>query len=69
MTIPQGYKQTELGMIPEDWEVKKICDGLAEVKSGKRLPYGFYVTENRTSHPYIRVIDMYDGGIDTSNLM
>ena len=22
MTIPQGYKQTELGIIPEDWEVK-----------------------------------------------
>ena len=69
MTIPQGYKQTELGIIPEDWEVKKICDGLADVKSGKRLPYGFYVTESRTPHPYIRVIDMYDGGVDTSNLM
>lgn len=22
--IPQGYKQTELGIIPEDWEIKKI---------------------------------------------
>ena len=22
MNIPQGYKQTELGIIPEDWEVK-----------------------------------------------
>jgi type I restriction enzyme S subunit len=25
MTIPQGYKQTELGIIPEDWEVKTIA--------------------------------------------
>ena len=28
-TIRAGYKQTELGVIPEDWEVKKvgeICD-------------------------------------------
>ena len=24
MSIPQGYKQTELGIIPEDWEVKAI---------------------------------------------
>lgn len=24
MNIPQGYKQTELGIIPEDWEVKPI---------------------------------------------
>lgn len=69
MNLPQGYKQTELGIIPEDWDVRKICDGIADVKSGKRLPYGYYVTENRTNHPYIRVIDMRDGGIDTSNLM
>lgn len=24
MNIPQGYKQTELGIIPEDWEVKSF---------------------------------------------
>mgnify|MGYP003508865077 CR=1 FL=1 len=24
MTIPQGYKQTELGIIPEDWEVVNL---------------------------------------------
>lgn len=23
-TIPQGYKKTEIGIIPEDWEVKKL---------------------------------------------
>ena len=28
MDMPQGYKQTELGIIPEDWEVKQIRDGL-----------------------------------------
>ena len=28
MNIPQGYKQTELGIIPEDWEVKQIREGL-----------------------------------------
>lgn len=69
MKIPQGYKQTELGIIPEEWTICKICDGLADVKSGKRLPLGYYVTENRTAHPYIRVIDMYDGGVDTSNIL
>ena len=69
MNIPQGYKQTELGIIPEEWTICKICDGLADVKCGKRLPLGYYVTENRTAHPYIRVIDMYDGGVDTSNIL
>lgn len=24
MNIPQGYKQTELGVIPEEWEVVKL---------------------------------------------
>lgn len=32
-TIPSGYKQTEVGVIPEDWEVKRIGD-LATVGSG-----------------------------------
>ncbi len=26
MNIPKGYKQTELGIIPEDWEVKPLCE-------------------------------------------
>jgi type I restriction enzyme S subunit len=26
MNIKQGYKQTEIGIIPEDWEVKKLID-------------------------------------------
>lgn len=28
MTIPQGYKQTELGIIPEDWKVKSFNEVL-----------------------------------------
>lgn len=34
MTIPQGYKQTELGIIPEDWEVKQIYDFTSVVTGG-----------------------------------
>ena len=34
MTIPQGYKQTELGIIPEDWEVKPISDFTTVVTGG-----------------------------------
>ena len=66
--IKQGYKQTDIGVIPEDWEVKTICDGIAEVKSGKRLPMGYYVSDTKSEHPYIRVIDMMVGGIDTSDI-
>jgi len=28
--IKKGYKQTDIGVIPEDWEVTAICDGIAE---------------------------------------
>jgi type I restriction enzyme S subunit len=66
--IKQGYKQTEVGVIPDDWEVKYLSE-ISEVRSGKRLPLGYYVAVNRTSHPYIRVIDMYVGGVDVSNIM
>ena len=31
--IPVGYKQTEVGVIPEDWDVKRISD-IADVFSG-----------------------------------
>lgn len=32
--IPRGYKQTELGIIPEDWEVKQISDFTSVVTGG-----------------------------------
>jgi len=31
--LPDGYKQTEIGIIPEDWEVKALGE-IAEVGSG-----------------------------------
>ena len=34
MNMPQGYKQTELGIIPEDWEVKQISDFTTVVTGG-----------------------------------
>ena len=33
MSIAKGYKQTEVGVIPEDWEVKRIID-ISLLKSG-----------------------------------
>jgi type I restriction enzyme S subunit len=34
--VPQGYKQTEVGVIPEDWEVKSIGD-FASISVGRDL--------------------------------
>lgn len=34
--IPSGYKQTEIGVIPTDWDVKKLGD-LGEIKMCRRI--------------------------------
>lgn len=52
----------------EGWEVKKLGE-VCEVKSGKRLPLGKTLTEKETSHPYIRILDMNDGGISLNSIM
>lgn len=60
--VPVGYKQTDVGVIPEDWEVKTIKE-IANVKGGKRLPAGKSLIDTITPHPYIRVTDMIIGGV------
>ena len=45
MELKPGYKMTEVGVIPEDWEVKPL-NKIAEVTSGKRLPAGYSVIKN-----------------------
>lgn len=62
-----GYKQTDVGVIPEDWEVKTIGQ-VALVTSGKRLPLGSSLVDQPTPYPYIRVTDMRPGTVDTSDI-
>jgi type I restriction enzyme, S subunit len=35
--VPKGYKQTEVGIIPEDWEVKPVGKAF-EIRNNLRLP-------------------------------
>ena len=51
-----------------EWKQSKI-EEFAEVKGGKRLPKGDSLSEGKTSHPYIRVVDFSDGRISSSNLL
>jgi len=46
---------------------RKIGD-VAKVKGGKRLPKGMSVLDEATEHPYLRVVDFADGGIDRSDI-
>ncbi|WP_299184937.1 restriction endonuclease subunit S [uncultured Psychrobacter sp.] len=64
----KGFKQTELGRIPEDWDYLTL-DSMANVRGGKRLPKGKQLVKAQTKHPYIRVADMFMGGVDTTNML
>lgn len=63
MVIKEGYKQTEIGVIPEDWEVKNLIDnftikarigwqGLTTVEYLKQGNYGL-VTGTDFKNGYI----------------
>lgn len=67
MELRPGHKQTEVGVIPVDWEVKPL-GSFAKVTSGKRLPMGYFVGDVVTPYPYIRVTDMRHGCVDTSDV-
>ena len=41
---------------------------IADVKGGKRLPKGMVVTDEETEHPYLRVVDFANDGIDRSSI-
>ena len=41
---------------------------VAEVKGGKRLPKGFDVQDDPTDHPYVRVVDFDDNGLNLFNI-
>jgi type I restriction enzyme S subunit len=49
------------------YQSKKIGE-IASVKGGKRLPKGMTVIDEPTPHPYLRVVDFSDYGIDRSNI-
>jgi type I restriction enzyme, S subunit len=66
--VPEGYKQTEVGVIPKDWKINRL-DNLTQpqrpisygiVQTGKQIPNGVGC---------IRVVDINDGGINDQNLI
>ena len=68
--LPGGhtrFKRTEIGEIPEEWEVVRLGD-IAEVKGGKRMPKGRPFANIVTPFPYIRVCDFKNGSVDSSQI-
>ena len=70
--IIDGARQVVDGWKPnlefeDGWKDVKIGD-ICEVKGGKRLPKGEAYAKEKTKHPYIRVVDLIGGTVDTSDL-
>src|SRR4051812_31901598 len=55
MELRRGYKQTEVGMIPEDWAVRQIGDLHPFVTSGSRGWAAFY---SELGSPFIRITNL-----------
>ena len=62
--IKQGYKQTKVGIIPEDWEVVKLSEVFSK---------SFYGTSDSTNeigkYPVLRMGNMQKGTLDLKDLV
>ncbi len=72
-TVPQGYKQTEVGVIPEDWEIISINDALLKNYIVEQMDgnHGeLYPKSHEFSFdgiPYVGATDFYSGTINYRN--
>ena len=63
----QKLKQSEIGMIPKDWNVLNL-GSVSEIKGGKRLPKGEAFSDLKTDYPYIRISDFSNTTVDLGKL-
>ena len=61
-----GYKQTEVGVIPKEWEVRPLVD-IAEIRSGIAKNSNIAVSNPVLVH-YLRVANVQDGFLDLSEM-
>ena len=68
MELRPGYKQTEVGVIPEDWGVAQL-----EALTDPKRPISYGIVQTGPNIPNgircIRVIDVKDGQIDRTDLL
>jgi len=64
MEVKPGYKQTEVGVIPEEWDVFAVRQ-MGEVVTGKALA----VHALGEQRPYLRTKNVFDGRIETDDVL
>ena len=66
MEVRPGYKRTEVGVIPTEWEVNPLSR-LAEIQGGIAKNAGVVVADPISVH-YLRVANVQDGFLDLSEM-
>jgi len=51
-------KQTEIGLIPDDWEVKRLGDNVDIFRGGSPRPIEKYLTTNADGINWIKIGDV-----------
>ncbi len=64
MELKPSYKQTEVGVIPEDWVVSSVGER-GQVVAGKALA----VNAQGKQRPYLRTKNVFDGNIDIEDVL
>lgn len=60
-TIPNGYKLSEVGAIPYDWEVKELSSVIKVLRGGSPRPIESYLTTSPQGINWIKIGDVKDG--------
>lgn len=58
MELKPGYKMTEVGVIPEDWEVKVLGDCSDIYRGGSPRPIEAYLTTSSNGYNWIKIGDV-----------
>ena len=66
MELRPGYKQTEVGVIPEDWEVSPLLN-VSKIRTGIAKNSNLSVSNPVMVH-YLRVANVQDGFLDLSEM-
>lgn len=61
------FKETDIGFIPEEWKIA-LLGKCSLLLGGKRLPKGDSLVEYKTHHPYIRITDFLEYGVDEKKI-
>lgn len=62
MELKEGYKQTEVGVIPEDWELQVLRDVASVKRGGSPRPIEAFITDNPEGVNWIKIGDTTKGG-------